>query len=420
MANCKVSALRRCGLIWLGAMIAALVTAGTPAHASQSSTDSTEVIILGVDHTAQLVNRRQRPAALRAFFTSVSPAAICIERSPERFARGDHYEFTYEIQEVIVPWARETGTALCPFDWLPNSEDTALAFGIEDLERPPFLRRPSGFQGFLSFRDPRSLTAGLFFADEEEERERHRAFYTSYPKEPRGDFARRLFLYRTFMQARRIAIAAHNYPGERLLVVVGMMHKDDIEQILASDPRVRVVQPSAITEEPDAADIARYREPKDLFAIATFNLLGVQSLGDNIDLPWVEEVVEALGRMAPGPETDLLAIKLEQRQGRITPNEALQAYLKIADAAGARRFTWDGVKDRDRIDSFFDPFGNLTIAQRARLEAARIHLARDQQVEAKAIRMKLHEALGSDLKRAQLDGYWSRYMIEAEDAPAKE
>lgn len=396
-------------------MAAALAAAGMPAHASQPASRPTEVIILGVDHTAQLVNRRQRPAALRAFFASVSPAAICIERSPERFARGDHYEFTYEIQEVIVPWARKTGTALCPFDWLPDPEDTALAFGIEDLEQPPFLRRPSGFQGFLSFRDPRSLTAGLFFADEEDERERHRAFYTAYPEEPRRDFARRLFLYRTFMQARRIAMAARNYPGERLLVVVGMMHKDDIEQILRSDPRIRIVQPSAIAREPSAAEIARHRQPKDLFAIATFNLLGVQSLGDNIDLPWVGEVVERLGRIAPGPEAELLATKLRERQGRLTPDEALRDYLEIADAAGTRRFTWDGVKDEDRIDSFFDPFGNLTVAQRARLEAARIHLAHDRHDEAEAIRVKLREELGSDLKQAQFDGYWSRYMIEAAD-----
>jgi hypothetical protein len=277
------------------------------------------------------------------------------------------------------------------------------------------LRRRSGFQGFLSFEDPRTLTRGLFFADAEEERERHRAFYTSYPEEPRRDFARRLFLYRTFMQARRIGLAARNYPGERLLVVVGMMHKDDIEQILGRDPRIRIVQPSAIAKEPDAADIARHRQPKDLFAIATFYLLGVQSLGDRIDLAWIEEVVSELGRVAPGPETDLLATKLDERQRRITMDEALQTYLDIADTAGARRLTWDGVKDRNRIDSFFDPFGNLTIAQRARLEAARIHLARGRQGEAETIRLKLREVLGSELKQAQLDGYWSRYLTKSRE-----
>src|SRR3546814_8820866 len=105
---------------------------------------------------------------MRAFFSSISPAAICIERAPEEFARRDHYEFTYEIQDVIVPWARETKTPLCPFDWLPAPEDTELAFGIADLEAPPLLRKPSGFQGFLTFSDPQTRTDGLFFARSEE------------------------------------------------------------------------------------------------------------------------------------------------------------------------------------------------------------------------------------------------------------
>ena len=104
---------------------------------AQPETKRTEVVLLGVDHGAQLVNRRQQPAALRAFLSAAAPDAVCVERSPGRFARGDHYEFTFEIQDVILPWARETKTPLCPFDWLPSAEDTALAFGIDDLERDP-------------------------------------------------------------------------------------------------------------------------------------------------------------------------------------------------------------------------------------------------------------------------------------------
>src|SRR3546814_4560832 len=97
---------------------------------------------------------------------------------------------------------------------------------------------------------------------------------------PRGDFARRLFLYRTFLQARRIALAARKYPGERLLVVVGMMHKDDLERILADHRGIKIIQPSDIASEPGLAEITRHQRVEDLFAIATFNLLGMQSRGD--------------------------------------------------------------------------------------------------------------------------------------------
>jgi hypothetical protein len=402
------------------ALALALAGIAAPPVSAQPRPDRTEVIVLGVDHAAQLVNRRHQPAALRAFFSAVAPNAICVERSPERFARGDHYEFTYEIQDVIVPWARETGTPLCPFDWLPNPEDSALAFGIDDLERPPFLRRPSGFQGFVAFPEGPSMTGGLFFADAEEERVKHRAFYAVHPDEPRGDFARRLFLYRTFLQARRIAAAARDHPGGRVLVVVGVMHKDDIERILASDPRLSIVQPSAIAAEPDPAAIARETRTEHLFAIASFNLLGMQSRGDNVDEAWVEETVRAIERSAPGPEVRLLRTRLDERLGRIDAGTAVARYFRIATEGGDQRFSWDGIKDRSRLDSVYDPFANLTVAQRARMEAARIHSAAGRTGEAEAIRTTLRSELPSEFQRLQFDGYWSRYVARVPEPPSAE
>ena len=93
--------------------MAAMLLAGTASSAlDEPENTRTEVIILGVEHGLQLVNPRHQPAALRAFFNAVEPDAICVERSPLRFSRGDHYEFTYEIQDVIVPWARENSVSL--------------------------------------------------------------------------------------------------------------------------------------------------------------------------------------------------------------------------------------------------------------------------------------------------------------------
>lgn len=392
------------------ALLGLLLCLAAPLRAqSAAPANVTEVVILGVDHSAQLINRRQQPAAMRAFFEAAAPSAICIERAPERVARGDHYEFTYEIQDVIIPWAREKNLPLCPFDWLPSPEDSALALGIADLESMPFLRRESGFQGFLTFPDVRSRTLGLFFAESAEERARHREFYAAYPEAPARDFSRRLFLYRTFMQARRIAAAARNYPGRRMLVVVGVMHKDDIEGVLSAYPWVRVVQPSAIAAEPDAAAIARQTRPEDLAAIASFNLLGVQWRDQNLDRGWMGETVTALRRQRPGAESDLFAARLAELEGA-PARTSLAEYLRIAGAAGDAAFTYTGVRDRSRIDSFFDPFGNLNVAQRASVEAARVHHALGERDAAEAIRQRLRQGLDGELKRLQLDGYWARYV----------
>lgn len=370
----------------------------------------TEVVILGVDHAAQLVNRRQQAGAMRAFFHSIDPAAICIERAPDRVARNDHYEFTYEIQEVIVPWAGENRVPLCPFDWLPSQEDSALAFGIADLEAPPFIRRSDGFQGFLTFPDTRSRDLGLFFADSEDARERHKAFYAAYPDAPSRDMARRLFLYRTFMQARRIAAAARNYPGQRILVVVGTMHKDDIERILTDDRLIRIVQPSSIADEPTPMEISELTRWQDLAAIASFNLLGTQWHDPAIDRAWMTEVVNDLKQHNPGAETALFAAKLAELT-KDDPATALSDYLHIAASAGDARFTWTGVKDRSRIDSFFDPFGNLPIASRALLEAARIHASQCRTDLAAEIGDRVTSTLESELQLNQFDAYWARYIM---------
>jgi hypothetical protein len=58
----------------------------------------------------QLGGRAYHPGYLRAWLDRVRPAAVCVERDPEAFARGDYYEFTYEAQHVAVPYGRERGS----------------------------------------------------------------------------------------------------------------------------------------------------------------------------------------------------------------------------------------------------------------------------------------------------------------------
>ena len=77
-----------------------------------------KIVILGVNHAYQLVSKACQPAVYRAFFDLVKPDGIGIERAPEHFVRGDYYEFTYEQQQIAVPYALERGIQLHPFDWM--------------------------------------------------------------------------------------------------------------------------------------------------------------------------------------------------------------------------------------------------------------------------------------------------------------
>jgi hypothetical protein len=378
--------------------------------AGVSPPPKTRVVVLGVSHSAQLVAESYQPAVLRAFIQRLRPAAIGFERSPEQYARNDHYEFTYEIQYLTLPYARELGIPVHPIDWYPPVDDQLLGFGV-DLDLPPIVRPGSGFQAFLSFPDSAALHRSFFFADQESDRAEQRRWYQRVPEKASSDLPRRLFLYRTFMQAKRIAKAASGYPGKTMLVVIGSFHKDEIERILADDPGIEVVQPSTIGI-PSRDSIAALVRREDRAAIGMFNLFGVQSAGRNVDWQWVGRVIGDRSTWASSGEAALVATRYLVLTGSMPPEAAAKAYGDIGRNTDADvRFVWTGVRDPRRIDSYFDPFGNLTVRQRANLELARELAKAHEAARADSIRSALWATL-SPVGRAQLAGYWQPFVLE--------
>jgi hypothetical protein len=387
----------------------AFALASTPVFAGRDAVSPTRVIVLGVDHAAQLVAKGDQPGALAAFVKVLSPDAICIERPPEQAARGDHYEFTYEIQGIILPLAAETGTDLCPIDWMPPVGDQQLAFGL-DLEAPPEIRPPSGFRGFLSFPDPAILKRDLFDGDRTETTAPTRQWAETPAPRADRDFPRRLYLYRTFMQARLIRAAALQRQGRTLLVVVGQFHKPDVEAILRDDPAITLVQPSTL-RRPTAGEIGQATTQAHRAAILAFNLLGAQAETGNVDWPWVGEVLAAFEARSPGPEARLYRTRyLELTQGA-DPAALIDAYRSLTRYPKAVRPTWNGVKDTTRIDSWFDSFGNLDVVQRAGVELARC-LAKAGRDREAAVELSRVRAMLTERMARQLDAYAARFSSQ--------
>ncbi|RDZ28712.1 hypothetical protein [Lysobacter silvisoli] len=388
--------MRKLGLL----LFALLQAAGVQAQEAKPTT----VVVLGVDHAAQLVARNDSPALLDAFLDKLDPDAICIERSPEAFARGDYYDFTYEVQDLVVPMARREGIELCAMDWMPPAEDMKLGFGL-DLEAPPELRPAKGYAQFLSFERP-SLGRDLFHADDAKNLDRVIRWAATPAAKTKDDLARRLYLYRTYMQAKRVAAAARAHPGGTVAVVVGEFHKHDIEAILKDDPAITLVQPSSLGRPSEAEAKAHDRREYQV-AIARFNLLGAQAATGVVDFDYVRAAVEALEAQGDAAETRLLRVRLDLLQQRIGRKEAIAQYKAIAAGAGKAEFSWNGVKDKARVDSYFDPYGNLNVRQRALLEAARESHALGDKAQA----LKLRDECAGELtarQRAQLLAYWER------------
>ncbi|WP_295923366.1 hypothetical protein [uncultured Xanthomonas sp.] len=391
---------------WMARYLFSLALAAASATGMAATPAPTRVAILGVEHAAQLVSERDQPGVLAAFLEQLAPDAICIERPPEQAARGDYYEYTYEVQGVILPYAAAHPVALCPIDWMPPVEDARLGFGV-DLDTPLELRREQGFQGFLSFPDKTALQRDFLAADVAENVAAVRKWAQTPAPRADQDLPRRLYLYRTFLQAQRIRAAALAHPGKTVLVVVGYFHKPDLEAILARDPAIALVQPSTLGR-PTVDAIARATTATQRAAILAFNLLGTQADTGNVDWAWMGRVLDAYAADAPAAETALLRIRLALLSGQIAPAEARRRYARLVEETPAElAFGWTGVQDRTRVDSFFDPFGNLTVRQRATLELARTDyaLGRSRDGDAAIVRLK---AELSPRKALQLSGYAAR------------
>ncbi|WP_123902673.1 hypothetical protein [Chryseobacterium elymi] len=368
-----------------------------------------KVVVLGVGHSTQLINFNQQPAAIRAFINKVDPAAICIERSPEEFTRNDFYEFTYEQQYVVVPYAKAVMKTLHPIDWLPADMDSDLAFGIRNLEVPRFIRGKSGFLGFTVFSDESDFEDGLYFADSPEYGKRIEKWYAQHPEKMSLDFPRRLFLYRTFLQAKRIEKVLENYSEkDTILVVIGSFHKNDIEKNLAENGYA-IIQPSSFGEI-SMQDINRNFKSEDAYAILSFNLLGMQSNINKLNPKIINHAFDYLEKTTSA-EKEFFRIKYDLYLSKMSSKQAIGHYQKLLSITDDTTvFTWNGVKDKMRIDSYFDPFGNLSLKKRIRLEIAReFHKMGNEKMYKKEID-NISEGM-NDYKKQMLMVYVQKYLM---------
>lgn len=366
------------------------------------------LVILGVDHSSQLINYQQQPAALRAFISKMHPAAVCIERSPEEFSRNDFYEFTYEQQYVIVPFAKEKQLPLYPIDWLPPVSDMELAFGKGNLEVPDFIRQPNGFLGFTTFTTPADMDRGLYFADEDTYAPGVEKWYAPYPEKINFDFPRRLFLYRTFQQAKRIERVLQGHTErDTILVVIGAYHKHDISTHLGQNG-YRIIRPDTFGEISED-DIQQHFREEDAYAILSFNLLGMQSRLGKINTVLIDKAFAKLGTVQT-PELDLFRAKYAAISQTMNDKELIKHYRGLLGKTDpATVFTWNGVKVKTRVDSYFDPFGNLTVQQRIQLELAAAHRKAGQEA---LYKKEMDDLLGklSIMKQHMLLAYADKYL----------
>lgn len=309
----------------------------------------------------------------------------------------------------------DKGIALYPIDWLPSLDDDRLVSGKSaDHDDPPLIRKPNDFIGRHGcFPYDQMMNFDFFFADDfndellkkDQESLDQRIMGT-------GDYWRRLVLYRTFMQAMKIKEAAKKHAGQTILVVIGAFHKPDLEGILSDVKEIEIIQPSSSRKLDQVLPLSL----TELFAIATFNLLGVQSKYGAVDWEWIDYVLNELESQSDTAEVELLRTRRNVLRKKIEGEEAIDRYRKISiTIPKTQKLAFLGVKHRDRIDSYFDPFGYLTIQARAKLEMAREYHKFNNAVECQLIKNSLLSSKNfSWLQKAQIEGYWDEYVCKHE------
>jgi hypothetical protein len=214
------------------------------------------------------------------------------------------------------------------------------------------------------------------------------------------------------MQALHIKAAARQHPGGTILVVIGYAHKGDIEHVLGGTPGIVIVQPS-VFGYPTPAEVNAATRREDLFAILSFNLLGVQPWDGAVNWGWLDRLLDRLGQVEATAETLLLQTRFAVLRSQLTPDEALVRYERAWALPGTGdHFTFDGVVDRRRLDSYYDPFGNLTVGERTLLEQSREHHKAGHTADAQRLRDEMAGATRfSELQWHQLAGYWNEYVL---------
>jgi len=376
-------------------------------NAGARGQEKSKIVVLGVTHSMQLVNPKQQPAILRTFFDRVDPKALCIESTPEQYLQSNFYEFTYEQQFCLIPYAKKKNIPIHPFDWWPENEDMRIALGFTDAEYPAFTRRANGFQGFLYFEDSSIFKNDLYYAENEKEKKEISDWYVSYPAEMQYDFPRRLFLYRTFLQAMYIKKTAEQYPGDTILAVVGSYHKEDLEKILGAHG-FTIIDPKGFGQF-TSSDVDANFLTEDAYAIASFNLLGLQSTTVFRDSVFLKKALSVLEKERTA-ETKLFSIRYKLLYHHINSAQAIEEYRKVLTGLSKEnKFTWTGVKNMQRIDSYFDPFGNMTVWQRSQLELAREYFATGDRINYTKTKEILENEF-TGLKKSLLREYMKIYL----------
>ncbi len=206
----------------------------------------TNIVILGCEHSSQLINPKMSPAVFRAVFNRVRPDAVCLETTAENIAEAKFFPSSYESWGIAYPWAVKNNIPVYGVDWQPDTKASERYGTKMDFDKRKRVLPPSDFNGLEYNPD-----YDIFFADIDTlgfNRYHLKNISTPAPDGNWNDEGfRRYMLFRDMVVAQNILDVAVNYQCGTVLVVYGAAHKTGLEYYLQKyfGDDVNIIKPSA-------------------------------------------------------------------------------------------------------------------------------------------------------------------------------
>lgn len=261
-----------------------------------------EVIVIGAAHSDLLRSPHFSPAHIRAALDVAEPTLVGVEANPIWFANGVFFPGTYECQGIAIPWAVERCIPVHGIDW--QDYDRMM----RDVE-----------EGRLSAGASEAAEAATLAALREEAhselaaRENADICFDEWNRRPPPVDAAHadLMLRRDQHIAHQCCVLLRMYDSARLAVVIGAMHKAELDAMFAGEPGIVVRQLEELGGVSESVIQAAWTR-RDAFAVLTECLDGAVPywFPETIDHRWLREVA----RVAEDAEDDPERVYLEARR----------------------------------------------------------------------------------------------------------
>jgi tetratricopeptide (TPR) repeat protein len=252
------------GILFLFLGVLLLCQNSTAQNATVTPNRRETILIIGVEHApGQFRSEKFSPAHIRAALEAFKPQIVGVECNPEWYAKGQFYRSTYEAQHLAVPFARDNKIPVYGIDWIGNLRENDYSWrrhieqvrNIKKVLESPDAESAHYQYGLSSWSHQIAVEDSLerdFDVLNSAEYGEKSLKWIDEGKGKKGS-------PQEYMEERDnhitdyITSVADKHSGSRIAIVIGAMHKADLERKLRLRG-FRVVGPQSITRTVPLAD----------------------------------------------------------------------------------------------------------------------------------------------------------------------